>query len=144
MDKKVEIKRMIIISNEFYRITKLSEKSALQINRLELIPIVVNCAFSIELSLKSLYYAINNKKTSGHNLKLLYNSVKMCGLEKYLLSAFTSNEIDKIIDELENAFVEFRYLYEQKKIIIISSSLLKDFILFVNSFCNRYINYNVK
>ena len=62
MHTKVEINRMMAISNEFYRITRISDKSTLQINKFELIPIVVNCALSIELSLKSLYYAINNKK----------------------------------------------------------------------------------
>ena len=74
----------------------------------------------------------------------MYNSVKTCGLENYLLSAFSLNEIDKIIDELENSFVEFRYLYEQKKIITISPNLLKDFILFVNIFCNSYIKNTIK
>ena len=51
MRKKVEIERMMTIFNEFYKLTHISEKSVLRISGIELIPIIVNCSFSIELSL---------------------------------------------------------------------------------------------
>ena len=135
---------MMTISNEFYKLTGIANKSVIEIHALELIPITVNCAFSIELALKSLYYAINNTKTTGHNIKTIYNSVKNCGLETFLLKDFSADEIDRILDQLENAFVEFRYLYEQNKTIIISKTLLKDFTLYINSYCNDYLKNKVK
>ena len=144
MNKNVEIERMMMISNEFYKLTGIADKSVMEIQALELIPITVNCAFSIELALKSLYYANNTTKITGHNIKDIYNSVKNCGLETFLLKDFSSDEIKTIIEQLENAFVEFRYLYEQNKTITISKSLLKDFTLYINSYCNDYLKKYLK
>ncbi len=140
MDKKVEIKRMMMISNEFFKLTKTSGKSALHMNKYELIPITANCAFSVELALKSLYYANNSKKTHGHSIKNLYNLTKDYGLEEFLLNDFDADEIDVIVNQLDNAFVEFRYLFEQKKVVHINILLLKDFTTYVNSYCVKYIN----
>lgn len=140
MDKKVEIERMMMISNEFYKLTGISKKSALIIDKYELIPITVNCTFSIELALKCLYYANNNEKIDGHNIKKLYSLTKGYGLESFLLNDFTADEIDRIVNQLENAFVEFRYLYEQKKVLTIQPPLLKDFTAFINGYCTNYIN----
>lgn len=143
MNKKTELKCMMIISNEFLKITKISDRSVLTIDGIELIPVVVNCTFSIELALKCLYYANNfTKANTGHNIKKIYGLSKKYGLEEYLLKDFTNDEIDKILDELETAFADFRYLYEQKKSLHITPSLLKDFAIFVNAYCIEYLKNN--
>ena len=139
MNKDVEIKRMMMLSNEFYKITGIANKSPKEINAFELIPITTNCAFSIELALKSLYYINNINKATGHKIKDLYNLTKAYGLENFLLKDFSINEINKILDQLDNAFVEFRYLYEQNKTLIISRTFLKDFTSYINFYCNNYI-----
>lgn len=143
MNKKIELKNMMVISNEFLKITKISERSVLTIDNIELIPIIVNCTFSIEVALKCLYYANNSVKAkTGHNIKKIYNLTKKYGLEEFLLKDFTIDEINRILDELENAFDEFRYLYEQKKTINIVPSHVKDFVRYINLYCIDYLKIN--
>lgn len=144
MNKKVEIERMIMISNEFYKLTGIADKSPKEINAFELIPITANCTFSIELALKSLYYINNTDKATGHKIKDLYNLTKAYGLENFLLKDFSINEINKILDQLDNAFVEFRYLYGQNKTLTISRTFLKHFTSYINFYCNDYIKKNLK
>lgn len=138
--KSIELKNMMVISNEFYKLTNIAERSTLIIDNVELIPIVVNCTFSIEVALKCLYYA-NNKAKIGkiHNIRKIYELTKAYGLEEYLLRDFKQIEINKILDELENAFEEFRYLYEQTKIIQIVPAHVKDFSAYINAYCKAYL-----
>lgn len=146
MNKKIELSRMMVVSNEFYKITKISKRSVQDINNLELIPIIANCAFSVEIALKILYYANNEKKITGHNIKDIYNQVKEYGLETYLLKRFPQIILDRMINELENAFEEFRYIYEQKKIIHVIPNDIKIFTSYINEYCINYLydNFEIK
>lgn len=51
-----EIKKDILIeANSFYDITTLKNKSVFEFNKYQLIAIIVNCAFSLELYFKYIY-----------------------------------------------------------------------------------------
>ena len=146
MKKDIELQRMMVIYNEFYKITKISKRSVMQIDNVELIPIIVNCTFSIEVALKCLYYANNETKAkTGHNIRKIYELTKGYELEEFLLKDFSYSEINKILDELENAFEEFRYIYEQRKTIRIIPAHVKDFTGYIIAFCNEYLkkHYNI-
>lgn len=139
MQKNTELRNMMIVSNAFFELTKISNRSVIRIDKVETIPVVTNCAFSIELALKFLYYANNNTKIMGHNIKELYQKVKEYGLEDYLLQNFTSPEIDRMLREFENAFEEFRYIYEQEKTIHIDLLDVQNFTKFINAYCMNYL-----
>ncbi len=65
-------------------------------------------------------------------------------VDDVLKEDFLVYEIDRILAQLENVFVEFRYLYEQNKTITISKTLLKDFTLYINSYCNDYLKNKLR
>ena len=139
MKKEIELKRMMIVANSFFNISENCKKNSC-INAYDMIAITANYAFSIEVSLKFLYYDIYNKKLNKiHNIKYLYSKVKQCGLESYLLKFIPRSNIHKIIRELKSAFVDFRYLYEKNKTYTITPSLMRYFAILINQFCNKYL-----
>lgn len=63
-----EIKKDILIeANSFYDITTLKNKSVFEFNKYQLIAIIVNCAFSLELYFKYIYLCIYNELYKGKN-----------------------------------------------------------------------------
>lgn len=61
-----EIKKDILIeANSFYYITTLKNKSVFEFNKYQLISIIVNCAFSLELYFKYIYLCIYNVLYKG-------------------------------------------------------------------------------
>ena len=140
MKKNTELKRMMVVSNSFLKISGISNSMS-NTNAYDMIAVIANCAFSIEISQKCLYYAdYNNKITWTHDIQFLYDSVKQSGLEQYLLKFLPRSNITKITKELSNAFEDFRYIYESKKSLKITPSLMKYFTILINKYSNKYVN----
>jgi hypothetical protein len=88
---------------------------------------VVCFAFAIELYLKIILNISNNKTIKEHSLVKLFDS---------LPDEFQQNIADKLkmdilslhneLDKLANAFVDWRYIYEQENIVAISVSNLSN------------------
>ena len=55
-----------------------------------------------------------------------------------MLKDFTKEEIERILEQIDYAFVNFRYIYEYQDTLKITPSLLKHFTLFINCYCNNY------
>lgn len=140
-----EIKKDILIeANSFYDITTLKNKSVFEFNKYQLIAIIVNCAFSLELYFKYIYLCIynelykgKNKGNNGHNLLDIYNIIKHYGLENFIEKYFKKEEIEKILEQMSSAFVDWRYAYEGKKQLIVNYILLKDFIAYISEYANN-------
>ena len=105
-----EIKKDILIeANSFYDITTLKNKSVFEFNKYQLIAIIVNCAFSLELYFKYIYLCIynelykgKNKGNNGHNLLDIYNIIKHYGLENFIEKYFKNEEIEKILEQMSS------------------------------------------
>jgi hypothetical protein len=139
ISKRTELQRMMVVSNAFVDITNFKNESVLRYSPELLIAATVNSAFSIEVALKFLYYDLYDKKIlNEHSIKKLYEKIKDYGLEKYLLNDFTQEELNTILEQIDYAFVNFRYIYEYQNSLKITPSLLKDFTLFINCYCNNY------
>ncbi|MDO8775790.1 MAG: hypothetical protein Q7K57_45230 [Burkholderiaceae bacterium] len=90
-------------------------------NQFSLVPFVVNSAFGIELYLKTLGH-VHGVKLTGHELLKLYDSlppaardaidamVPTCAAQRGLSLPLS---IRDCISELNNAFIEWRYVYER-------------------------------
>ena len=134
---KSQIDDMLVIANSFCDITNFKNKSILHYNNAhELIAHIVNAAFSLEMCFKYLYSYNTHLRISGHELKKLYNKAKTFGLENYLLTGFTKNEIEKIIAQLNDSFYEWRYSYELNKHLKVDLALMKDILISVINYCN--------
>lgn len=92
-------------------------------NPLGIAPFVVNSAFSIEVYLKTIHQ-LSGKLVKGHKLRAIYDSLPIEQQSKILDAAkrFSRdfrikdyNEFPNYITELDNAFVEWRYLYEKER-----------------------------
>lgn len=82
------------------------------------VPEIVNMAFSCEVFLKTII-VIEGKKVKGHKLKELWNELNPCYAQMIMdeLKSVTELEQDDIlasIENISNAFAEWRYLYEVK------------------------------
>lgn len=143
--KYYELCRMMDVSNSFFSISEIKNKSVFDYENVLSIPTIVNATFSLEIALKFLYYANNiNDKQTGHKITKLYNNSKKYGLEEYLKSGFSDNEISEALKELDKAFENFRYIYEYKGVLKINQLLIRDFICNVNKYCNIYFEEKVK
>lgn len=80
----------------------------------DLYPFVVNSAFSCELSLKAILMTQQMSRVYGHDLHTLFQ--KLDEQDQGAISAKAENELnislDKVLNEFNNAFVEWRYAYE--------------------------------
>jgi hypothetical protein len=87
-------------------------------------PFVVNASFSIELYLKTIHDAYGNK-IRGHHLSIIYKKLPEKGKEYFLNAANDirhlyklkeGSDIDTCIESLNEAFEQWRYLYEYDRI----------------------------
>lgn len=141
--KYYELYRMVDVFNSFYSLSGVGEKSIFDFDGKSYIAVTVNAVFSLEICFKFLYYLKHDSKHKHtHSLMKLYNSVKDDGLEEFLLTGFTHEEINYIMNEIDYAFDHFRYLYEYKSTLKISRVFLRDFTFNINSYCNEIFNNN--
>jgi hypothetical protein len=93
------------------------------VNPLGIAPFVVNSAFSIEVYLKTIHQ-LSGKSVKGHKLRAIYDSIpiewqsKIHDAAKRFSIEFNIkdfNEFPNYIKELDDAFVEWRYLYEKER-----------------------------
>lgn len=104
----------------------------------KLVPTVVNAAFSCELYLKA--HLIMQNRTSGpikaHKLRDLFQMLDEES-QKIVKSKADIFDWDHFLDEADNAFVEWRYIHEEEKLMYISISGL---IRFAEALKSRYEN----
>ena len=96
------------------------------------VPAVINGAFACELYLKSL-----NPSTKGHNLKKLYDSLSD-GEKEFIDNLMTRTQKEKhgnnytvddfhrALEENSDAFVDWRYFYEDDKKCNVDNNFIKD------------------
>lgn len=120
---------------------KIIIKNGIYINKIY--PYIVNKSFSCEIYLKIIILYNNDVYGRIHTLKDLYNKSKICDkFENYILENTKKNNIeydkeklDKDLDYISNAFVEWRYVFESEELYIPEG--------FLNIFCNYLDNFCV-
>lgn len=89
---------------------------------------IILYALCVEHGLKAILHRIGIKQISGHNLKELFQSLPV-NIQQSVKDALPEDRFkitfDKYLDENKNAFVEWRYSYEQS--LCASSDFLKAF-----------------
>lgn len=92
-------------------------------NILGIAPFVVNSAFSIEVYLKTVHQ-IQGNSIKGHSLSQLYDSLSneqksiiLAAANKYSSEYNLSTPVPfrDLVAELNNSFIEWRYLYEKER-----------------------------
>ena len=83
------------------------------------------------------FIKVKNKGNNGHNLLDIYNIIKCYGLENFIKKYFKKEEIEKILEQMSSAFVDWRYAYEGRKQLIVNYILLKDFIAYISEYANN-------
>lgn len=69
------------------------------------------------------FIKVKNKGNNGHNLLDIYNIIKCYGLENFIKKYFKKEEIEKILEQMSSAFVDWRYAYEGRKQLIVNYTL---------------------
>ena len=95
---------------EFYEAAKELESK-------HLIPATVNIAFCCELYLKELCTKESKNINRIHHIKELYNMLSMKRKHEIREAANIYN-FEGFLDEIDNAFVEWRYAYENQGLSI--------------------------
>lgn len=87
-------------------------------------PFIVNATFSAEVYLKAIHSAFGNK-VKGHDLSFLYKGMPKRGKVHFeaaaevirpLYNLNTDSGVAGCIDQLKEAFVSWRYVYEHEKL----------------------------
>lgn len=89
---------------------------------------VVNASFSCELYIKALmiYKSSNNEFSIGHNIENLFNLLEVSdktAIENLYLKK-TNKSLSKLLIEIDDAFVKWRYAFENGVSINITECLL--------------------
>ncbi|MET4240712.1 hypothetical protein [Bradyrhizobium sp. RT10b] len=87
-------------------------------------PFVVNTTFAIELFIKTLAMQ-HGKKLHGHEIKKLFRKLpgpgkdqidrqlaRLAGTSKWAGGVKTMHDLQKVLEEIDTAFVDWRYLHE--------------------------------
>ncbi len=89
-----------------------------------MIPSIVCLAFATELYIKAILENEGNPR-KGHEIKTLISSLSKGKYEKIIQNiGLSESDFDKKIDEINKAFIDWRYLYE-KGAMTIDLSFLK-------------------
>lgn len=90
-----------------------------------IIPSVVCLAFAIEVGFKAILFAAN-APGSGHRLDKLFEALPEADREKVIFhSGIEKASFEKNLELVANAFVEWRYIYEQRGLVSISEQFLQ-------------------
>ena len=134
-----KIRGMYVIARQFKNIVEIDELVPTPKNdfRNKIYPFIVNKSFSCEVYLKLILMATQKKKKKGHNLKELSQMINIdTKFKNYLLSnklELTNKEFDEYLNNISNAFEDWRYIYEKEDIKIMHG--------FLNTFCNFLDEY---
>ena len=123
---------------------KITIKNGMYINKIY--PYIVNKSFSCEIYLKIIILCNNDNYGKIHTLRYLYNKSKICDkFEKYILKNAKENNIEydkeklnKNLDNISNAFVEWRYVFESEELKI-PDGFLNIFCDYLDSYCINII-----
>ena len=134
---KIDPKSIFNSAESFYRGAKIILESAGKqmfdpnstTFQLPILPCITNMAFSLELYLKCLF-AIENV-----NIKRTHKIYDLYKLSKKTKSEIAKNileykEFEKNLEEISNAFEEWRYSYEKEKLSIDINKIDKAIIVF--------------
>lgn len=139
--KKIKIiKDMYIVARQFKNVIECKEFIPTSKNNLrsKTFPFIVNKAFACEIYLKLILKAQKDKEEKDeHNLNNLAKEIAIdIEFKKYLLLnrlQLSDQEFEEYLNNISNAFIIWRYIYEKKNIKIM--------IGFLNSFCNFLDEY---
>ena len=103
-------------------------------------PVILACAFAIEVLLKLLILQETGNSASGHNLEALYNQLPE-GLKDQVISRYISQNQEETIDSLnekmnahKRVFVDWRYAFEGQNDQECSPSFLYSFAYSLSTF----------
>lgn len=108
------------VANDLYQ----NDLKKTPLNAMSISPFIVNATFSIELYLKAIHNAYNNK-IKGHHLTNLYKHMPIKGKQHFLSAAndirshYLLNEgvdIHTCLESINKAFENWRYLYEYNEL----------------------------
>ena len=106
-------------AHSFEQATRILESKALTV------PFIVNGCFCIELFFKALHIKYNSKK-SGHELKKLYELLPTearNSLEDRFID-FQFGSLGNALNNLNNSFIEWRYMHENGETSVISTGMI--------------------
>lgn len=90
-----------------------------------MVPSIVCLAFAIEVGLKAIAFA-SNSPASGHRLDKLFEALPEADRKKVLFhSGVEESSFAQNLELVANAFVEWRYIYEQRGVMTISEQFLQ-------------------
>ena len=90
-----------------------------------IVPSIVCLAFAIEVGLKAISFA-SNSPTSGHRLDKLFEALPEADRMKVLFhSGVEESSFEQNLEQVASAFVEWRYIYEQRGVVSISEQFLQ-------------------
>lgn len=78
---------------------------------------IVNCAFACEIYLKAIL-DYDDLNSNGHHLKELYDRLlpkRKSALTNLLCKEYTAEQVERYFLEVNNVFVEYRYIYEMSE-----------------------------
>ncbi len=101
------------------------------------IPFIVNTIFACELYLKLILMIQNKKYVNSHGIYYLLKNVKLYDelMTSKDFSNLKSNELEKELLNINNAFTEWRYSFESKKLLMIDQEILFKIIKFLDNKC---------
>lgn len=108
------------------------------------IPMVMNGCFAIELFLKTLIKKDNDVdlRPYGHKLKKLFQSINVVHQteinNKFLSKGYNQTKFLFHLDQIDDAFVEFRYIYEQTSVEV-DHVFINDFIIVLDEYIRKII-----
>ncbi|MDD2714485.1 MAG: HEPN domain-containing protein [Candidatus Wallbacteria bacterium] len=102
-----------------------------------MVPGVVNYAFSIELYLKYLLVK-NNQSSKGHELIKLFTMLDSSMRQEIInLTKYSNSDFDDLFSKHSNGFVEWRYIHEQEKEVVINIDFMRRLLDSIESIANR-------
>lgn len=152
MDDVKRITTMYIVATQFKNAIPDPKNSMLDLDfHKHIYPYIVNKSFACEVYLKIIITANGDEIPRNHNIKDLY---KLSGIEdefhKITLSIYgdeIAKDIDNCIESFSNAFIQWRYIYEQDSTGNLMYGFLKYFVEYLNMKCKTIIqekyNYDV-
>jgi len=135
---KIDPKSIFSSAESFYLGAKIILKSAEKqmmdpqstTFQLPILPYITNMSFSLELYLKCLLEIENVNKPRTHDIAVLYSN-----LSNNIKSRVSNNvpryrELEDSLEEISNAFEEWRYSYEKEKLGIDTGKINKAITIF--------------
>lgn len=146
-DKKKLIS-MYTTARQFKNAINKNEIFSIKNNKVinKIFPYIVNKSFACEVYLKLVIKYNNGEYKKTHSIKDLLEASNLQGdLEEYYMKKFNTRDLDflnRAIDTISEAFIDWRYIYEQEDIKI-QNGVLEVLCDYLDNYCLNVILKNL-